>query len=451
MEMRVNVNGSVYIIDDEVASYSPLLNMLMNTTVPVDKDLDGNIILDIDHEWFRYNYLQFLKHGYASVSDYVDAARYNKMGHTNNMNYPIEIWGMKLRDNWIRDHFYSNELYNTPLYGLHELRIMRSLPINIPKGWYVAGGAALWMTGIVDKFEDIDLFTSLPASEADESMKFLLDHTKYDAIYTGNVVQYHDQRRSRLFTKGKQPVQMILRRYRSLSETLHGFDVDCVGIAYVPQGTYIGNGTYQDRDALYLTDRALTSIKYRTNWLDPMRASPSYPYRLIKYKNRGFNIYTPMLSYRNIDYTVVQSYMSRLRSMYIDIQHGMIQYGDDTYTDEHIHAMDMVDSVSEYIPAHILLSYIADTGVFHPSAYNLNIQCKLILAAFFNMYIETGTIPSDYGAMANSIDHRPSYLYDLSTIQWLEQNPMDQLSATINPMPIDDIRIWYSRSPFYKE
>lgn len=437
MEMRVNVNGSVYIIDDEVASYSPLLNMLMSTSDPVDKDLD------IDHEWFRYNYLQFLKHGYASISDYLDAARYNKMGHINNMNYPIEIWEMKLRDNWIRDHFYSNELYNTPLYGLHELRIMRSLPIDIPKGWYVAGGAALWMTGIVDKFEDIDLFTSLPASEADESMKFLLDHTKYDAIYTDNVVQYH--RRSRLFTDDKQPVQMILRRYRSLSETLHGFDIDCVGIAYVQQGTYIGNGTYQDRDALYLTDRALRSIRYRTNWLDPMRASPSYPYRLIKYKNRGFNIYTPMLSYRNIDYTVVQSYMSHLRSMYVDIQHDIIQYGEDTYTDEHIHAMDMVDSVSEYIPTHTLLSY---TGILHPSAYDLNIQCKLILTAFFNIHIETDTIPSDYGDIVNSVDHR---LYDLSTIQWIEQNPMDQLSATINPMPIDDIRLWYSHCLFYKE
>lgn len=72
--------------------------------------------------------------------------------------------------------------------------------------------------------------------------------------------------------------QFILRLYKSISEVLHGFDVDCCSMGF--DGKYI-----------WITERCWYALRNGFNVFNRTRASPSYLYRLMKYAKRGLPIY----------------------------------------------------------------------------------------------------------------------------------------------------------------
>ncbi|KAE8371274.1 hypothetical protein BDV26DRAFT_286915 [Aspergillus bertholletiae] len=78
-------------------------------------------------------------------------------------------------------------------------------------------------------------------------------------------------------------VQIVLRIYKSISEILTGFDVDCSCAAYDGQNVYL---------ASYIT---------KTNRINLSRRSPSYESRLSKYARRGFEIFYPQLDLSRIN------------------------------------------------------------------------------------------------------------------------------------------------------
>ncbi|KAL8370906.1 hypothetical protein RB595_000985 [Gaeumannomyces hyphopodioides] len=88
-------------------------------------------------------------------------------------------------------------------------------------------------------------------------------------------------------------VQIVLRIYKSVSEILTGFDVDCSGAAY-------------DGKQVYCTPRALQSFVTQINHADLSRRSPSYENRLSKYSHRGFEVYWPGLDRSRIDPTIFE-------------------------------------------------------------------------------------------------------------------------------------------------
>jgi hypothetical protein len=69
------------------------------------------------------------------------------------------------------------------------------------------------------------------------------------------------------------PFQFILRGYKTPSEVLHGFDVDCCCIGY-------------DGSKIWLSERCLFSLKNMINVVDFDRLSPTYERRLAKYARR---------------------------------------------------------------------------------------------------------------------------------------------------------------------
>jgi hypothetical protein len=83
-------------------------------------------------------------------------------------------------------------------------------------------------------------------------------------------------------------VQIVLRIYKSISEILTGFDVDCSCAAY-------------DGRNVYLAPRALASYITQTNRINLSRRSPSYESRLSKYARRGFEIFYPQLDRSRIN------------------------------------------------------------------------------------------------------------------------------------------------------
>lgn len=93
-------------------------------------------------------------------------------------------------------------------------------------------------------------------------------------------------------------VQTVLRLYKSVSEILSGFDVDCSCFAY-------------DGSQVYGTPRAISSFMTQTNTVDLSRRSPSYESRLSKYARRGFEVYWPELDRSRVDPTIFERSFSR--------------------------------------------------------------------------------------------------------------------------------------------
>ncbi|KAF2109716.1 hypothetical protein BDV96DRAFT_502176 [Lophiotrema nucula] len=93
-------------------------------------------------------------------------------------------------------------------------------------------------------------------------------------------------------------VQIVLRVYKSVSEILTGFDVDCSCAAY-------------DGKQVWAAPRALTAYMTQSNTIDLTRRSPSYENRLSKYSRRGFEVYWPMLDRSRIDPTIFERNFAR--------------------------------------------------------------------------------------------------------------------------------------------
>ncbi|KAL6857594.1 hypothetical protein ACO1O0_005035 [Amphichorda felina] len=83
-------------------------------------------------------------------------------------------------------------------------------------------------------------------------------------------------------------VQIILRLYKSISEVLTGFDVDCACVAF-------------DGEQVYTNPRAVAAIATRTNLIDLSRRSPSYENRLYKYRSHDFDAYWDSLDRSKVD------------------------------------------------------------------------------------------------------------------------------------------------------
>ncbi|KAI0547666.1 ankyrin repeat protein [Xylaria curta] len=93
-------------------------------------------------------------------------------------------------------------------------------------------------------------------------------------------------------------VQIVLRVYKSISEILTGFDIDCSGAAY-------------DGKQVYTTPRALASYITQINPIDLSRRSPSYENRLSKYSHRNFEVYWPELDRSRVDPTIFERSFQR--------------------------------------------------------------------------------------------------------------------------------------------
>lgn len=286
--MKFIIRGVSFAVEDKYVEYSPFLRTLRDTDVRVEKDGDAYIV-DVDPVSFQ-EYVAFLR-GEDFKMDEEVMELFDFMGHHNDMEYPIDYWKVKLFDNWVRDNFYRLDLCKDPHYGLvkipvkkypmfqisgegkfHKLRMHRRT--DDTNTTVLAGGAALWMAGYSKRAHDFDIFFTCDQKEAEEILKEEIeDDDNSDRVkVTTNTVNIHHSRQ----------IQYIARIYTSLSEILHGFDVDCCGVGW------------EGDNHLWVTKRALYAIENKINWFDRMRASPSYGHRLAKYHSRGYEIGLPL-------------------------------------------------------------------------------------------------------------------------------------------------------------
>ncbi|KIW13836.1 hypothetical protein PV08_06616 [Exophiala spinifera] len=97
-------------------------------------------------------------------------------------------------------------------------------------------------------------------------------------------------------------VQIVLRLYKSISEILTGFDVDCSCVAY-------------DGEQVWASPRALAAFMTQINTIDLTRRSPSYENRLSKYSHRGFEVFWPAIDRPRIGPTIFERSFTRVQGL----------------------------------------------------------------------------------------------------------------------------------------
>lgn len=455
--MRLSIQKHIVDIEDKYIEYSPLLKSMKDTDIPVDLDDNGAIILDVELSSFK-QYRKFLQ-GKIFHMDEDIALLFDYMGHSNEMDYTLDVWAMKLHDNWVRDNMYRHELWEDPLYDLVQLPVVRKCPIEVPDEWFIAGGAALWIGGFIDKLADIDCFTCMSKEDAQRSLLSVNSDSSlklYNIFVSGHSVSYYISTKDDVYK-----VQHILRIYKSPSEIIHGFDLDCVGCIYIPES-----------NTLWCTRRTAKSLLEKTNWFDPTRASPSYVYRLIKYRHRGFKIHLPLITTYDTDEKKINEYKDKIKDLYDNeasenfeilplIKPGAILYRINAVLNMesringmiHMESNDLFDKIKREItsqfdvPVHRMFRCVRHKVDFIPN----DDVSRLILASLYDLYVTYGKYKhiSDYETKKEEyqIVYDRYNEIDFSNVQWKEQSPMEQVTSTCIPTPIDDLIKWYKSSP----
>lgn len=172
-------------------------------------------------------------------------------------------------------------------------------------GVVVAGGAVYAaLTGT--KAHDIDLFIhgTYDYDTAIEKAKNALSYS------SGNRVVYVRTPNSvTVECKGDGVYrQVILRHYRSISEIIHGFDVDSCCFAF-------------DGEHVWATPRALFALTHGYNTVNFDRLSPSYIPRLAKYAMRGMAVFQPGFDRSKVDSDKMIEDMEEISSVLERWQH----------------------------------------------------------------------------------------------------------------------------------
>lgn len=143
---------------------------------------------------------------------------------------------------------------------------------------FIVGGG--WFTKKDDE-SDIDIFIY---RDHERTLKNLVSY------FCGNNYQF--TRRTKYLVQLEShdwspPIQIILRKYSTIAEILYGFDIGSSQIGY-------------DGKTLYYTVLSKFALETGYNIVDPSRLSPSYEHRLVKYHDRGFGFIYPFLSKSNV-------------------------------------------------------------------------------------------------------------------------------------------------------
>ena len=353
------------------------------------------------------------------------------------------------------------------------------------KGYlYAAGGACLYMAGMSEKFSDVDLFPTGKQIAID-----YINNLKGDVTYRHNHVAFWGssagiEHIAVLRTKntiettgwydrilGSKKFQIILRLYKSPSEIVHGFDVDCVGILY-------------DGEKLWATKRALYAMEHKINHFDPCRSSPSYAYRLSKYQARGFSMYLPHLDTSLVNGDKVQEMLRKIEDIYFQ----MDLYDEDHYHEniegnvisdpyetlmraaeffkekkdisigefsEYIDKIDNIRKVSNKYGSMIRWIIGKESGSNMREIIPCDPVSILILSSIYGIHTSLWS-QSDYNPnwkndLRNKRDNNISISDIITNLVWKEQNPMEQVTSTFYPTPIDgeesSMYDWYSTSP----
>lgn len=431
-----SIEGDLIEISDGDAKYSPFLDGAIECSEAscIDTRFSTRVLRE---------YVSFLNGATPSMDEEIYEC-FNFIGHPNVNEYPLDYWAIKLHDNWIRDHMYSRKLWEDPYYDLVEVPIVNPMPtfklnVPLPKGAYIAGGLPAWMAGYTTSYHDIDIFFTSTSAMDDIMLReyehiepptairpYELRHVFYK--YGGEhmcILTGKDISSSTVYKCRNIPIHQLIRRlYKAPTEIVHGFDVDVCGVLW-------------DGKKLWATKRAIYASRVKKNWFDPDRASPSYAYRLSKYMARGIDIGLVGLDTRIVlKDRIVDMWMKIQKRIGIirpstNIQHMGIMFRNVVQSlsgdDWNKRRLEMVRMIPKDPGSILILSSMYD---FH--------------TGYWKIYDYQSVNERQKMKRLLSIDEIKEYL---SNTPWKEQNPMEQVSSTFYPTPIERISEWWMKSP----
>lgn len=154
----------------------------------------------------------------------------------------------------------------------------------------VGGCISNILTGYKGHLNDIDIFIYADSDDlANATIERVLNEilSSMDAKSIGLSAKYMEFSRNK-YVLNMGMYQVIFRRYSSISEILHGFDLGSSAVGY-------------DGNDVYFTSLSKFAYEYGYNVVDTMRRSTTYEFRLDKYFDRGFGMLLPELDMSKVD------------------------------------------------------------------------------------------------------------------------------------------------------
>lgn len=296
-----------YELTDEEIEHSPYLSTIVNTKLDVDKDEDGNILLELDVSPSCFqNYINYLKGRAFFLSD-VDVDFFDFMGHDNYYEFTSEYWKSMLegtRHNICGD---TTDKISTIV------PVNKLLPIsNMFKDvdLYYIGDTALLTAGIISKPSSLPIVYHI--KDRPKIMRELNKLTSRAKIFQFNVElgsvdigSSHNKPYETLkpFLQSDSEVRRVknpdkIWNNKTIPCTLYGLTFDCLeNLLYIlPADTdgiamHVRNGTVQKSLALVKSYRSY--ITRKVNLIPEYIHHEEYLIRLCNLSLMGFKINVP--------------------------------------------------------------------------------------------------------------------------------------------------------------
>lgn len=242
-----------------------------------------------------------------SLKDTIDNFYMEKLGRTDLISYRdkdftkedeiiYEITQYYISNFWYPQYFDIKSKQNCDIYDCI-IVIIKEMLGEYYQFVNIAGGFALSMYvyknyGYHIGFNDIDLFIhSCDKATANIIVNKLVNF--YNLKHNENAIIFNlydinengNGNNNLLFSKIRLNIQIIKRLYSCPQEIIVGFDVDCCCIL-----------TTLDGD-IWISERGANSIINGYNIINFEKMSPSYEYRILKYRIRGFAIWIPFMDF----------------------------------------------------------------------------------------------------------------------------------------------------------
>lgn len=285
---KENIEGFWYQSEDYPDNYAAVINFDGKKWV-----VEPKYVLDVAMAKFKFSSDDLYEESLRN-EDYMRANMYKPEFKTDPMNkdpyynlYNMEtVWP----DLVIESSDYPNLLFAAaePIskddFAEIQGRMAKFQPLLDLDNVLIAGGA-VFGTLFDQPYDDVDLFIWGLDEQSAEQKIYEIART----IQNGDYIKEINRTNNAVTIKTKNTkYQIILRLYRTVSEVLHGFDVDSCAVG-------------MDKYGIFATGRAISSYQISVNRVNFDRLSPSYPWRLTKYGQRGMAVFVPDLDIRKYD------------------------------------------------------------------------------------------------------------------------------------------------------
>lgn len=293
--------GEMHMIKKEFIDWCPLLSVMFDSGLPIDKNEEGAVILDIPERDLKYYCDLVNGNGFPSRMNSKDIDSLYESLHyllyVNKMEYPKEAFVRLLENKYWLDNYRKHE-DRFPFCGLQEVPYinerLKNLDIShIPLKSYVAGSYAMYLAGWIDDPRDCDIFSTDKKYTNKMINKMASITTCSHTKYTVTCKQYRNEYswsnhisetnfQNITVDPGYTVYQYVLTEYDSPAGVIFNFDIDCCQVLFDPF-----------TKKLFASHMAIFANSHKTNYFDPWKLRKLYIPRLVKYECRGYNVFLP--------------------------------------------------------------------------------------------------------------------------------------------------------------